>query len=114
MIIMIPLMALLGALFIRGRNAMIYDHLLLALNVHAVAFLILTVGLLTAQLVTMSWLAWGFFGGVPLYYLLAAKGAFRRGWIKTVLATLFVFFFYVIALVVALSYATYESFLAAV
>ena len=50
MILMIPLLALMGAVFVRGRDALLYDHALLSLNTHAVAFGLMTLGLWTAGL----------------------------------------------------------------
>ncbi|WOI53214.1 DUF3667 domain-containing protein [Parvularcula sp. LCG005] len=110
MIILIPLMALLSALFIRGRDALIYDHLLVSLNTHAMAFLVLTVGLWTSAFLPSRIMAFAFFIGVPIYYLIAMKGAFRRGWFKTTFATLFVFFIYAIVLTISLSMAAVASF----
>lgn len=110
MIGMIPLMSLLGAIWIRGRDALLYDHLLLSLNTHSVAFLILTVGLWTSAFAPPAALPWAFFAGVPLYYLVASKGAFRRGWIKTTLGMLTVFFWYSIVLLIGLGWASVSAF----
>lgn len=110
MILMIPLMALLGTIWVRGRDALIYDHLLLSLNTHSIAFLILTVGLWTTAIAPPQVMPIAFFAGVPLYYFIGLKGAFGRGWIKTTLGTMTVFFWYLVVLSIALGFALLAAF----
>ncbi|MGV6820768.1 MAG: DUF3667 domain-containing protein [Parvularcula sp.] len=112
MIVLIPLMAVLGALFIRGSNALIYDHLLVALNTHAVMFLVLTISLLGSSylpFVPGSLYEILILGGIPLYYTLTVKGAFGRGWIKTVLSSFFVLLLYGLAFMVGMTLVTGKS-----
>ncbi|MCI5046530.1 MAG: DUF3667 domain-containing protein [Aquisalinus sp.] len=94
MFIMAPLMAFLGLFFVRGKDALVYDHLILSLNVHAFMFLALIAAVFAASLVPGGVATSIFLVTLFVYYLLALKGAFRRGWIKSFFATLFVFFFY--------------------
>lgn len=90
MLVFVPLMAILGALFVRGRDALIYDHLLLSIQTHAFAFLILTLTLWTSPFLPGDVGLFAFLIGVPLYYLLGLRGAFRRSWPKSIAATVFV------------------------
>ncbi|MCI5043923.1 MAG: DUF3667 domain-containing protein [Aquisalinus sp.] len=94
MFIMAPLMAFLGLVFVRGKDALVYDHLILSLNVHAFMFLSLIAAVFAASLVPGGVATSIFLVALFVYYLLTLKGAFSRGWVKTVFATLFVFFFY--------------------
>lgn len=112
MIVLIPLMALLGAIFIRGPNALIYDHLLVALNTHAVIFLALTISLLGSSYIPFvpgSFYENLILGGLPLYYVLTVKGAFGRGWIKTILSSFFVLLLYGLAFLVGMTLVTGKS-----
>lgn len=83
MFLMTPVLALILALFIRGRDALLFDHLVLAFYMHAVWFAIVILAVLASQM------------GVPhagpaaasamfIYFLIATKRAYNRGWIKTV------------------------------
>lgn len=103
MLIFVPLMALLGALFIRGPDALVYDHLLLSLNTHAFAVVILILVLWFGFAIPDSVSASLFLAGMPLYYLFALRGAFRRGWLKSMTATLFVGAVYNVLFLVALA-----------
>lgn len=114
LIVLIPLLAVLGAMFIRGRGALIYDHLLLSLATHTMAFLILTLGLVVSSFVSGpipgSIMGIGFLFGLPLYYLLGLKGAFGRGWIKTVFSTIVIWSLYALFLLIGLAIAASMSF----
>ena len=110
MILMIPLMAFLGALVIHGRDALLYDHALLSLNTHAVAFGILTLGLWTSAIFPGWLFAGALFLGVPLYYAKALRGAFGRSRRKVIFTTLFVFTIYGAVLSSALGVAAVSAF----
>ncbi len=82
MFLMTPVLALILTVFIRGRDALIFDHLVLSLYTHAAGFAIVGATLILAQL------------GAPLaanaasiaiavYYVVALKSAYKRGWVKT-------------------------------
>ncbi len=82
MFLMTPVLALVLALFLR-REAFIFDHMVLALYMHAVGFAIVGAGLIFAQLGAplmglISSIA------IAVYYLVAIKRAYKRGWRKTV------------------------------
>ena len=110
MVLMIPLMALLGAVFVRGRDALLYDHLLLSLNTHAVAFGLMTLGLWLGWLIPGVVFVALLLGGMPVYYGAALRGATGRRKRKVIAATLFVFFVYLLVLFGALLAAAINAF----
>lgn len=110
MILMIPLMALLGAVFVRGKDALLYDHALLSLNTHAVAFGLMTLGIWTAGFLPGALFGWAVFLGVPFYYYRAMRGAFGRRRRKVIFATLSVFAVYGLVFFTALTAAAVTSF----
>ncbi len=83
MFLMTPVLALILGIFIRGRDALFFDHMVLSLYSHAVGFAAVGLAILAAQ------------AGVPMvgptaalflaaYFVLALKRAYGRGWVKTV------------------------------
>ena len=94
---MTPVLAVILSLFIRGRGALFYDHLVLSFYSHAVAFVVVGIGIILAQagltfaapLVALVLLA---------YSILALKRAYGRGWIKTLWTALMGSFIYLIIL----------------
>ena len=83
MFLMTPVLAILLALFIRGRDALVFDHMVLSLYTHAIGFAIVGAAILAAQA--------GFGFAFPaamlligLYFTMALRRAYGRGWIKTV------------------------------
>ena len=111
MVLFVPLMALLGAVFIRGKDALIYDHLLLAIQTHAFAFLVLTLSLWTSRLLPPEAPGAAFFLGVPFYYLMGLRGAFKRSWRKSIAATIFMSFVYGTLFAIAMVLAALASFM---
>jgi len=86
MFFMMPFAMFMGAFFIRGREtAMLYDHLVHAAYVHSFSFLLLFVFILLAQFTSIKWLILWYTGLLLLYLPISAKGAFKRGWFKSVL-----------------------------
>ncbi|MEO1657867.1 MAG: DUF3667 domain-containing protein [Pseudomonadota bacterium] len=110
MILFIPFMALLGTIFVRGKDALIYDHLLLSIQTHAFAFLVMTLSLWTSRFLPPEAGASAFFLGVPFYYLMGLRGAFKRSWRKSIVATVFVSFVYGTTYTLALIAAGVASF----
>jgi hypothetical protein len=97
MFLMAPVLALIMALFIRGRDALLFDHLVLALYSHAAAFSVIGAAIIFGQF------------GVPnvfpvamavlcVYFIATLKRAYKRGWIKTVLSAVFIGILYLIIL----------------
>ena len=81
MFLMTPILALILAMYLR-RDVYLFDHMVLSLYVHAVNFVIVGASLILTQL------------GAPLagyaavllvsvYYVVALKRAYKRGWVKT-------------------------------
>lgn len=89
MFMMAPLLAIFLAMGIRGKDALIYDHLLLSLIIHAVAFFGLAVSVFAARVLPGEGVTLGLASFVTLYLVLALKGAYGRGWIKTIWTALF-------------------------
>jgi hypothetical protein len=105
----VPLLALLGTVVIRGPDALIYDHLLVSIQTHAFAFLVVTVSLWTSRILPPEVAGAAFFAGVPIYYLMALRGAFGRSWRKSIFTTLFVFGIYSVLFWSGLLFAAVES-----
>lgn len=93
MFFMAPVLALLTALFIRGKDALLFDHLVLSLYSHAAGFAIASAAVVAAQLGAPH-AGTAAAVGLGAYFLVALKRAYRRGWIKTVLSAAFIGFFY--------------------
>ena len=109
MLIFVPFMAFLGTIFIRGGDALVYDHLLVSIQTHAFAFVILTLMLWTSPFLPGGLGFLAFAAGIPIYYVLALRGAFRRSWLKSIAATLFVGWVYNFFFTLALTGAVLVS-----
>lgn len=81
--LMTPVLALILTVFIRGKDALIFDHMVLSLYTHAVAFVLIGIALVLAQIGVPFTGAISFIA-VATYYLVVLKRAYGRGWIKTV------------------------------
>ncbi len=93
MFLMTPVLAFLIALFIRGRNALLFDNLVLSLYSHAAAFAIAGAGILAARFnIPHAGAATGV--ALVLYFIFAMKRAYGRGWVKTLFAAAFVAMLY--------------------
>ena len=98
--LMMPLTMLIGALFIRGlprravrkglprgeRRALLYDHLVHATYIHAVAYALLFLGIIGARLMPDlgGAIALSIVVLLMIYLPISLRRMFRRGWIKTV------------------------------
>ncbi|MEM1379448.1 MAG: DUF3667 domain-containing protein [Pseudomonadota bacterium] len=109
LLLFVPLMAILGAVFIRGRDALIYDHLLLSIQTHAFAIVLLIISLVTSGLGGFGGLL--FLLGVPIYYFISARGAFGRSKRKTIAMTIFVGMIYNLFFTIGLVIAAAAAFL---
>jgi hypothetical protein len=83
MFLMAPVLALIMTLFLRGRDALVFDHLVFSLYAHATAFAIIGLAVVAVQLglpnvFTASSIA------LALYFIVAIKRGYKRGWIKSV------------------------------
>lgn len=88
MFLMMPFAAIIGMIFIRGReNALLYDHLVHAAYIHAVTFGFMLALILLSQWTALTASTNVFMIGILIYLPLSAKGMFARGWFKTLLAS---------------------------
>ncbi|MEK7264805.1 MAG: DUF3667 domain-containing protein [Pseudomonadota bacterium] len=97
MFFMAPILALILAIFIRGKDAFLFDHLVLSLYSHATGFAIIGAAIVLAQFgvphtfpVAMALLG--------VYFIAALKRAYARGWVKTIYSTVFAGILYVLIL----------------
>ena len=94
MFFMTPILALILSIFLR-RKALIFDHMVLSLYIHAVNFAIVGASLILTQL-GMPLVGGAAVFGVAIYYVAALKRAYGRGWVKTLwtaAASAFVYMF---------------------
>lgn len=93
--LMMPFTMLIGVIFIRGRgNALMYDHLVHAAYIHAVAFFILFVGIVLGLIWPGNPAPGLLLIAMIIYLPLSLKRMFVRGWIKTVWTSYGVGFIY--------------------
>ena len=85
------------ALFIRGRDALLFDHLVLSLYSHAAAFAIIGVAIVAGQF-GLPYVFPAAMAALGVYFLAALRRAYNRGWIKTVYSAVFVGVLYMIVL----------------
>lgn len=97
MFFMAPILALILGIFIRGKDAFLFDHLVLSLYSHAAGFAIIGAAIALAQFgaphtfpVAMALLG--------IYFIAALKRAYGRGWVKTIYTTAFAGFLYLVVL----------------
>lgn len=113
MFLMMPITMFIGVLFIRGRkNALLYDHLVHAAYIHAVAFFLVFLGILLMQFLPGSLVAKFLFVVLLIYLPLSLKRMFGRGWFKTIWASYGVGLLYVFTITLvmtgAISYQIYK------
>ncbi len=112
MFAMAPILALLLALFLRGRNALLFDHLVQSLYGHAVGFALVGFAVIGVHLGFAN----AFVIALPallIYFLLSLKRSYKRGWIKTIYTGLSVSLLYTIILTVAVLAITTQVVIAA-
>ncbi len=95
MFLMMPFAALIGLIFIRGKQtALLYDHLVHATYIHAMTFACLFLLILTAQWLRLGGTIYIFLAALALYLPLSAKVMFQRSWVKTLFASYSIAFIY--------------------
>ncbi len=102
MFFMVPFAMLLGAIFIRGPTALLYDHLIHAMYIHAVFFMALLFAVILAKVFPGVIIAKGLLLLFIIYLPLSLKRMFKRGWFKTILTTLAVSLVYGLILLSAI------------
>lgn len=83
MFLMAPVLALIMTLFLRGRDALVFDHLVFSLYAHATAFAIIGLAVIAAQFGLPHLFAAASIA-LALYFIAAIKRGYKRGWIKSV------------------------------
>ncbi|MDE2075436.1 MAG: hypothetical protein KGJ81_18540, partial [Alphaproteobacteria bacterium] len=83
--LLLPLFALLLALFYRKRRRELFfvDHLVFSLTLHTFVFVVLIVAAVAAQVLPGDWVAVLTLGGLALYLLLAMKRFYGESWRKS-------------------------------
>lgn len=98
MFLMTPVLALIIAIFFRGKkDAMLFDNVLQSLHLHAALFILTGVGVVAAQFGAPHV---GIIIGVAIvvYFVATLKNAYRRGWLKTIYSAVMISFLYTIVL----------------
>lgn len=97
MFFMTPLLALVLALFIRGRDALLFDHLVLSLYGHAAGFAVIGVAIVAVQFGVPNIFPFAM-AALGIYFIATLKRAYKRGWLKTVFAATFAGLAYIVIL----------------
>ncbi len=99
MFLMTPVLALIMGIFIRGKDALFFDHMVLSIYSHAVGFATVGLALVVAQAgAPFAGLAAA--AGLALYFIMTVKRAYNRGWIKTVYSSVTAGFLYILILTI--------------
>ena len=95
MFVMMPFTMLIGAMFIRGRgNALLYDHLVHAAYIHAVAFFLILLGILLSLIFPGTMVSRFILVALLIYLPISLKRMFGRSWLKTIWTSYGVGFIY--------------------
>lgn len=98
MFLMTPILALILAIFFRGKkDALLFDNVLQSLHLHAAFFIITGLGVVAAQF-NAPYVGLIMTGAIFLYLVATLKNAYRRGWIKTVYSAVMISALYFIVL----------------
>jgi len=98
MFFMVPMVMFLGVIYIRGPNALMYDHLIHAIYIHSVFFMGLLFAILLSKIMDGGTIARILFIGLLLYLPISLKRMFGRGWLKTIWTTMNIGFIYMLML----------------
>ena len=103
----VPFAMLIGAIFIRGReNALLFDHLVHATYVHAVAFFIILLGMIFSAFMSGALVLKGITVFMLIYLPVSQKRMFKRGWVKTIWSSYGTGFIYLVTFMVLLMIIT--------
>jgi len=83
--VLLPLFALLLALFYRGQRKHFFyvDHLVFSLSMHSFAFMVLIAAATAAQLLPGMWVARLVLIVLSLYFFLSLKFFYGQSWVRT-------------------------------
>jgi len=95
--LLVPLFALLLALFYRRQKKEFYfvDHLVFSLTMHTFAFVALIAAATAAQLIAGAWVAWLTTLALTAYFVLSIKKFYHQDWVWTGLKSVGIGFTYV-------------------
>lgn len=102
MFFMVPMVMFLGVIYIRGPNALLYDHLIHAIFIHSVFFMSLLIAILLTKVLPGAMVAKTLLILMLIYLPLSLKRMFKRGWFKTIWTTANIGLIYLIMLFFAL------------
>lgn len=102
MFFMMPFSMLIGAVFIRGKRALLFDHLVHSAYIHGVMFLLILIGVVFGPFVPGSFLPVTLTILMTLYLPISLKRMFGRGWFKTILTSYSVAFIYMLTIFIAM------------
>ncbi len=97
MFFMTPILALLMSVFIRGKDALLFDHVVLSFYSHSAAFAVFGLAIILGQFGAPQMLPAAVLA-LFVYFTAALKRAYGRGWIKTVYSSLFIGVLYTLVL----------------
>lgn len=103
MFLMTPVLALILTVFIRGPDALFFDHMILSIYSHAVGFAIVGGAVIAAQL-GVPFVGIAATLALPIYFLTSLKRAYGRGWIKTVWTAFMAAQIYLLVLLAAVTF----------
>jgi hypothetical protein len=110
MLFLVPVFALLLALLHWWPRVYFIEHLIFSLHIHTVLFVGLTiVAAAVAIFGTAGFLEIAVWPLLFVYFLMAMKSVYRRGWFLTSVKTVGVLFVYSIVLIVSLSLALVQA-----
>ena len=110
MFFMVPIAMILGKMFVRGPTALLYDHLIHSIYIHAVLFSSLLLAILLSKVFSGALAAKIIVVFFAIYLPLSLRRMFKRGWFKTIFTTIFVGTGYSLILIIALTGITTLSF----
>jgi len=103
MFFMMPLSMLIGAIFIRGKRALLFDHLVHSAYIHGVMFLLILIGVIAGPFAPGKFLPITLLCLMTLYLPISLKRMFGRGWFKTILTSYSVAFIYLLIVFIAIT-----------
>jgi hypothetical protein len=103
MFFMVPMVMFFGVIYIRGPNALLYDHLIHAIYIHSIFFMALLIALLLSKVLNGATVAKVLLLSLIIYLPLSLKRMFGRGWFKTIWTTLNIGFIYLLMLTIVMA-----------
>lgn len=99
---MVPMVMFLGVIYIRGPNALLYDHLIHGIYIQSIFYMGLLLAILLSKIFPGGLIAQGLMILLLIYLPISLKRMFSRGWFKTIWTTLNIGFIYSLVLIFAI------------